>query len=137
MRRFVKMIPVTRGAAALWAWKNRHELGRWAGFAWRALTPGGESREDVVAEARLRAALARDERTRGLRTLVVRVVGATSILDGRMSSPLHDLVYSIAEGTRGVSAVECRIQDRRAMGPARTHIHTEQGSVPRRADLPG
>jgi hypothetical protein len=137
MGRIVKMIPVTRTTAVLWAWKNRHELGRWAGFAWRALTPGGESREDVVAEARLRAALARDERTRGLRTLVVRVAGATATLDGRMSPPLHDLVYSFADGTRGVLSVECRIQDRRAMGPPRAHIHTEQGSVPRRADLPG
>ncbi|HET9672304.1 MAG TPA: hypothetical protein VFQ40_05590, partial [Actinomycetota bacterium] len=66
MRRYLKLLPVTRATAALWAWRNRRELGRWAGFAWRALTPGGESREDVIAEARLRAALARDERTRGL-----------------------------------------------------------------------
>ena len=136
MRRFVRMVPVSRATAVWWAWRNRHELGRWAGFAWRALTPGGESREDVVTEARLRAALARDERTRGLPTLSVRVAGATAALEGRLSSPAHDLVYSIAERTRGIDAIECRIQDRRASGPARAHVHTERGSVPRRADLP-
>lgn len=134
--RIVKMLPVTRATAVLWAWRNRHELGRWAGFAWRALTPGGESREDVVTEARLRAALARDERTRGLPTLGVRVARATAVLEGRMASPVHDLVYSIADRTKGVESVECRIQDRRAMGPARSHVHARDGSVPRRADLP-
>ena len=136
MLRFVRMLPVTRVTAVLWAWRNRHELGRWVGFAWRALTPGGESREDVIAEARLRAALARDERTRGVPTLGVRVVGGTATLDGRMSSPLHDLVYSIAERTKGVAAVECRIQDRRSMEPARAHVHTVRTSVPSRVDAP-
>jgi hypothetical protein len=134
--RYLRIIPVTRTTAALWAWRNRRELGRWAGFALRALTPTGESREDVLTEARLRAALARDERTRGLPTLAVRVSGATAILDGRMSSPLHDLVYSIAESIRGVASIECRIQDRRALGPARPHVHAVGGSVPQRADLP-
>jgi hypothetical protein len=135
--RLLKILPVTRATAALWAWRNRRELGRWAGFAWRALTPGGESREDVLTEARLRAALARDERTRGLPTLGVRVAGGTATLEGRMPTPLHDLVTSIAQGTKGVEAVECRIQDRRALGPARPHLHTDHSAVPRRADLPG
>lgn len=136
MLRFVKMIPVTRATAALWAWRNRRELGRWAGFAWRALTPSGESREDVIAEARLRAALARDERTRGLPTLAVRVSRGVATLDGRMSSPLHDLAFSIAEGTRGVTAVECRIQDRRSLEPPRAHVHTRRAPVPGRVDVP-
>lgn len=136
MLKFVKMLPVTRVTAVLWAWRNRHELGRWAGFAWRALTPGGENREDVIAEARLRAALARDERTRGIPTLGVRVAGAAATLDGRMSSPLHDLVYSIAEGTKGVAHIECRIQDRRSLEPPRAHVHTARTSVPGRVDVP-
>ena len=135
MLRFVKMLPVTRAAAALWAWRNRRELGRWAGFAWRALTPGGESREDVITEARLRAALAGDERTRGLPTLTVRVAGGTATLGGRMSSPLHDLVLSIAEGTRGVTSIDCRIQDRRSLEPPRPHVHTTR--VPGRMDVHG
>ena len=135
MLRFVRMLPVTRVTAVLWAWRNRRELGRWAGFAWRALTPGGESREDVIAEARLRAALARDERTRGVPTLAVRVAEGTAFLDGRMSSPLHDLVASIAEGTKGVAAIECRIQDRRSMEPPRAHVHAARTPVPGRVDV--
>jgi hypothetical protein len=135
MLRFVKLLPVTRATAALWAWRNRRELGRWAGFAWRALTPSGESREDVITEARLRAALARDERTRGLPTLAVRVSQGAAVLDGRLPSALHDLVYAIADGTKGVVSIECRIQDRRALGPARAHVHTASGAVPSRVDL--
>lgn len=136
MLRYVRMLPVTRATAVLWAWRNRRELGRWAGFAWRALTPGGESREDVITEARLRATLARDERTRGLPTLAIRVAGGAAILEGRMSSPLHDLVFSLAEGTKGVASIECRIQDRRSLEPPRAHVHTTRGSVPSRVDLP-
>jgi hypothetical protein len=133
--RLLRMLPVTRATAALWAWRNRRELGRWAGFALRALTPGGESREDVLAEARLRAALARDERTRGLPTLGVRVVRGTARLEGRMTPPLHELVVSIAEGTRGLLEIACRIQDRGALGPPRTHAHGLRGSVPNRVDV--
>jgi hypothetical protein len=133
--RLLKMLPVTRATAAVWAWRNRRELGRWAGFAWRALTPGGERREDVIAEARLRAALARDERTRGLPTLGVRVVEGTARLDGRLPPPLHDLVASIAAETRGVQAVACRIQGRGALEPATVHLHGSARSVPSRVDI--
>ncbi|HET9671539.1 MAG TPA: hypothetical protein VFQ40_01665, partial [Actinomycetota bacterium] len=55
-------------------------------------------------------------------------------LDGRMSSPLHDLVSSIAEATTGVRAITCRIQDRRSLEPARPHVHTSRGAVPTRVD---
>ena len=119
-----KILPISRATAAWWAWKNRRELGRWAGFVWRAVPPSTAGRDDVLAEARLRATLAREPRTRGVPSLAVRVAGGTAILEGRLSPDLHDLVASIAEKTKGVARVECRIGDK---GPRRTpmsHPHT-------------
>jgi hypothetical protein len=132
MGRFLRLIPITRATAALWAWKNRKELGRWLGFAWRALPPSSTDRDDLLAEAKLRAALSRDERTRGLPTLAVRVADGTAILGGRLASPLHELVYAIADSTSGIRAIECRIGDRSSLGPARPHVHAT--SVPARVD---
>lgn len=126
VRRFLRLIPVTRATAALWAWRNRREVGKWLGFAWRALPPSDTHRDDLFTEAKLRAALARDERTRGLPTLAVRVEDGTAIIEGRLASELHDLVYSIAESTSGVRAIECRISDRGARGPSRPHVHTSR-----------
>jgi hypothetical protein len=129
MRRLLRLIPVTRATAALWAWRNRREVGRWLGFAWRAIPPSGNDRRDLLTEARLRAALAKDERTRGLPTLSVRVDRGTAFLDGRLAPELHDLVFSIAGSTTGVRAIECRIGDRAARGPLRPHVHTSPISV--------
>jgi hypothetical protein len=119
-----KILPVGRATAALWAWRNRRELGRWAGFVWRTVPPSAADRDDVLAEARLRAALAKDPRTRGAPSLSVRVANGTAFLEGHLSPDVHDLVASIAQKTRGVHRVECRINDR---GPRRTpmsHAHT-------------
>jgi osmotically-inducible protein OsmY len=130
MRKFLRMIPITRATAALWAWRNRREVGRWLGFAWRALPPAGNEREDLVTEARLRAALSKDERTRGLPTLSVRVDRGIATLDGRLAPQLHDLVSSIAESTKGVRSIRCRIGDRSALGPPRPHVHASHISTP-------
>ena len=135
MLRFLRVLPVTRVSVALWAWKHRRELGRWAGFAWRSLTPGGESREDVIAEARLRAALSRDERTRNVPTLIVRVADGTAFLDGRLSPGMHDLVASITEGTKGVRSIECRIVDPGTLRAAPAHVHATRAPVPSRVDV--
>jgi hypothetical protein len=124
MRKLLRLIPVTRATAALWAWRNRREVGRWLGFAWRALPPSESDREDLLTETRLRTALSKDERTRGLPTLSVRVDAGSALLDGRLAPELHDLVFSIAEATKGVRAIECRIGDRGTRGPLRPHIHT-------------
>ena len=132
MWNLLRFIPVTRAAAALWAWRNRRELGRWMAFAWRAVPPFTGDRDDLVTEAKLRAAISRDERTRGLPTLAVRVADGTAFLDGRMAAPLHDLVYSIADSTIGIGAIECRIGDRRYRGLPRAHVHTTH--VPARVD---
>lgn len=123
MARLWKMLPVGRATAGLWAWKNRRELGRWLGFAWRAVPPSTADRDDLLAEGRLRAALAKEPRTRGAPALSVRVLGGTAILEGFLPPDLHDLVASIAERTKGVSRTECRIIDK---GPRRTpmsHAH--------------
>lgn len=123
MARLWKMLPIGRATAGIWAWKNRRELGRWLGFAWRTVPPSTAGRDDVLAEARLRTALAKDPRTRGAPSLSVRVLGGTAILEGFLPPEVHDLVASIAEQTKGVSRIECRISDK---GPRRTpmsHAH--------------
>jgi len=132
MRRSLRSIPITRATAALWAWRNRREVGRWLGFVWRAVPPSGSNRWDLLAEAKLRAALAKDERTRGLPTLSVRVVDGTAFLDGRLAPEVHDLVVSIAGSTTGIRAIGCRIGDRGARGMVAPHVHTTH--VPTRTD---
>lgn len=119
-----KILPIGRATAAWWAWRNRRELGRWAGFVWRAVPPSSAAREDVLAEVRLRAALAKDPRTRGVPSLAVRVTDGTTFLEGRLSPDLHDLVASIAQKTKGVDRVECRINDKGARRTPMSHPHT-------------
>ena len=119
-----RLLPITRATAALWAWKNRRELGRWLGFVWRAIPPSAADRDDVLAEARLRAALAKDPRTRGTSSFSVRVMNGAALLDGHLSPDLHDLVASIAARTKGVHRVECRIGDKGARRRPMSHAHT-------------
>jgi hypothetical protein len=133
IRKLWQLVPITRTAAALWAWRNRRELGRWLGFAVRALPSlpdANVDRNDILTEARLRAALSRDERTRGLPTLAVHVRNGRAILDGRLAPPLHELVYSLAEDTRGVRAIDCRIEPRGSLGPPRSHVHAAAHPIP-------
>jgi hypothetical protein len=118
-----RLLPVGRATAAWWAWKNRRELGRWLGFAWRAVPPSAADRADLLAEARLRAALAKDPRTRGIPSLSVRVLARTAFLEGSLAPHLHDLVASIARGTKGVLRVECGIQDRGHRRIPVSHAH--------------
>jgi hypothetical protein len=119
-----KFLPIGRATAALWAWKNRRELGRWAGFVWRTVPPSSAVRDDVLAEARLRAALAKDPRTRGVPSLAVRVAGGTAFLEGHLSPDLHDVVASIAQKTKGVHLAECRISDKGPRRAPMSHAHT-------------
>jgi len=112
MARLWKILPIGRATAGIWAWKNRRELGRWLGFAWRAVPPSTAGRDDLLAEARLRTTLAKDPRTRGAPSLAVRVLGGTAILGAL-----------IAQRTKGIDRIECRIIDK---GPRRTpmsHAH--------------
>ena len=123
MAKLWKLLPISRAAAGIWAWKNRRELGRWVGFAWRAVPPSAAGRADVLAEARLRTALVRDPRTRGAPSLSVRVVGGTAILEGLLPPDLHDLAASIAQRTKGVHRVECKIDDKGARRTPISHAH--------------
>jgi hypothetical protein len=119
-----RLLPVGRATAGLWAWKNRRELGRWLGFVWRAIPPSTADRNDVLAEGRLRAALARHPRTRGVPSLSVRVANGTAFLEGHLPPDVHDLVFSIAQRTKGVPRVECRVSDKGARRTPMSHTHT-------------
>jgi osmotically-inducible protein OsmY len=116
-------LPIGRTAAAWWAWKNRREVGRWIGFALRAIPPTGLDGSDALAEARLRAALARDERTRGVPTLTVQVRDRVASLGGRLAPEVHDLVARLAADTKGIRRVECAIRDRGTRVVPMTHRH--------------
>jgi hypothetical protein len=124
MARLWKLLPIGRASAGIWAWNNRRELGRWLGFAWRAVPPSTAGRADVVTEARLRTALAKDPRTRGVPTLSVRVEDGTAILEGFLAPDLHDLAASIAQRTKGVRRLECRITDKGGRHAPMSHLHT-------------
>ena len=125
-----RSLPIGRATAASWAWKNRRELGRWAGFVWRAVPPSSAGRDDVLAEARLRAAFAKDRRTRGVPTLNLRVAGGTAFLQGRLAPDLHDLVASVAQQTKGVHRVECRIDDKGRRRASMSHGHAIPLAIP-------
>ena len=123
MAKLWSLFPVGRATAGIWAWKNRRELKRWLGFVWRAVPPSASARADVLAEARLRTALARDPRTRGAPSLSVRVERGTALLEGFLPPDLHDLAASIAQRTKGVHRVECRIDDKGARRTPISHAH--------------
>src|SRR5918995_1537840 len=123
LRSIARFTPVGRATAALWAWRNRRELGRWLGFAWRAVPPSAAGRQDLLTEARLRAALTKEERTRGLPSLAVRVRNGEASLSGHLSPDLHDLVYALAERATGVQRIDCRIADRGSARSAMPHVH--------------
>ena len=118
-----RLLPIGRATAGIWAWKNRRELGRWLGFAWRAAPLSTANRDDVVSEARLRTTLAKDPLTRGVRSLSVRIENGTAILEGHLPPDLHDLVASIAERTKGVRRIECRIRDKGRRRTPISHAH--------------
>jgi len=118
-----KLFPVSRLAAAWWAWRNRREVGRWLRFALRAVPPSGTDGRDLLAEARLRAAFARHARTRGAPTLTLRVHARTAFLSGTLPPDVHDLAVEIAGRTKGVLRVECAIRDRGRRRTPDTHPH--------------
>ena len=86
-------------------------VARWgdgSGFALRAVPPSAADRSDLVAEARLRAALAREPRTRGAPSLARPGHGRTAFLDGNLPPDVHDLVAAIAASHEGCSASTAR-----------------------------
>jgi osmotically-inducible protein OsmY len=114
IRRLVPVaVPLTRTGMALWAWRNRTELMDWAGFASRSVPRlQGDERGDVIVEARLRARLTNDHRTRGVEGLKVDVADGVATLSGLVTPDVHDAAVEIATGTRGVRRVRDTLRER-------------------------
>jgi osmotically-inducible protein OsmY len=106
-------VPVSRTALAWWAWRNRTQLLDWAGFATRSVPRlQGEERGDVITEARLRARLTNDARTRGAEGLRVDVSDGVATLSGVVSPEVHDAALAVATDTRGVHRVRDTLRDK-------------------------
>lgn len=111
--RLVKsVIPLGRVGVAMWAWRNRDELLRWAGFVAGAaprIVEGSSS--DVLAEARLRAKLTADSRTRAAEGLRVSVLDGAATLSGVVDPAIHDVALDLATNTAGITRVRDELQD--------------------------
>jgi len=91
---------------AMWAWHNRDELLAWAGFV-AAIAPkivDGKA-NDVVTEAKLRARLTADARTRGAAGLRVSVTDGVATLAGVVEPDVHDVALDLATSTGGINRV--------------------------------
>jgi BON domain-containing protein len=106
--KFVKRIlPISGSAIALWAWRNRDEVLEWTGFGVRAAQKliAGET-ADVGTEARIRAALNGDKRTRHAPGLRLEVRDGVAYFDGVVDEGVHDVAVAIAKRTTGVERVD-------------------------------
>jgi osmotically-inducible protein OsmY len=101
------LLPMSRAGMALWAWQNRDHVRNWAGFGARAVRQVGQgNRADTLAEARLRATLTTDRRTRpAAPRLAVEVQHGVAILRGRVPADVADAALDIAEETPGVQRI--------------------------------
>jgi len=102
-----KILPISGSALALWAWRNRDEVLEWAGFGVRAtqkLVAGDTA--DVRTEARLRAALNSDKRTRHAPGLRIEVRDGVAYMSGVVDEDVRDVALKIAKRTSGVERVE-------------------------------
>lgn len=99
-------LPLSRVGMAMWAWNNRDELVKWGAFAVGA--PGrlaeGES-GDLLVEAKLRAKLTADSRTRGADGLRVSVANGVATLSGKVEPDVRDAALAIATAVGGVDRV--------------------------------
>jgi hypothetical protein len=107
LRRLLKTaVPVSRVGMAMWAWHNRDELLAWAGFV-ASVAPkivDGKA-DDVLAEAKLRARLTADARTRGAAGLRVSVKDGVATLEGVVDPAVHDVALDLATSTGGIARV--------------------------------
>jgi osmotically-inducible protein OsmY len=115
LRRLIKTaVPVSRVGAAMFLWRNRDEVAKWAGFVGGAvpkLADGNVS--DVVAEARLRARLTADSRTRGADGLRVSVRDGVATLSGVVDPAVHDVALGLATSSSGIVKVRDDLQHAR------------------------
>ena len=107
IRRLVKsVVPVSRVGVAMWAWHNRDEILGWAGFVATAAPKLVEGKAtDVLTEAKLRARLTADSRTRGADGLRVSVVDGVATLAGVVDPAVHDVALDLATSTSGIRRV--------------------------------
>jgi osmotically-inducible protein OsmY len=110
---------LSRLALAGWAWRNRDEVTKWARFGADAVTRVGSGEtDDVKTEARVRAALSRDPRTRNARGLEVKVHDGVAHLEGTVPAHVADAAREIVERT-GVRRVRDGLRHERRRGRAR------------------
>jgi osmotically-inducible protein OsmY len=102
-----KLLPISGSALALWAWRNRDEVIEWAGFGVRAGQKliAGET-TDVSTEARLRAALNSDKRTRHAPGLRIEVRDGVAYLGGVVDEDVRDVTLALAKRTSGIARVD-------------------------------
>jgi osmotically-inducible protein OsmY len=104
-----RVIPLSTTAIALFAWQHRDELVDWSAFGVRALAGlAGGRHEDVVAEARLRARLNTDKRTRDSSGVSIVVRDGVARLTGVVDQETRVLALAFARRTPGVARVDDR-----------------------------
>lgn len=104
-------LPISRVGMAMFLWRNHDEIFKWAGFVGNAvprLVEGNTS--DVLVEARLRARLTADSRTRGADGLRVSVLDGVATLSGVVDAGVHDVALDLASSTSGVTRVRDDLQ---------------------------
>lgn len=114
MRRLIRTVfPISRVGMALWAWQHRSEIGEWTAFAYRSgkgLIANDVDADDVKAEARLRAGLARRRETRDL-AIDLQVVDGVLTMTGRLTPEAHAAVQDVVQRTKGIRRVVDRIDN--------------------------
>jgi osmotically-inducible protein OsmY len=102
-----RILPISGSALALWAWRNRDEMAEWAGFGVRATQKlvAGET-SDVRTEARLRASLNGDKRTRHAPGLRIEVRDGVAHLSGVVDEDVREVAVKIAKRTSGIERVD-------------------------------
>ncbi len=102
-----RVVPLSATAMALFAWQHRDELVDWSAFGVRAVASiAGGRHEDVVAEARLRAKLNTDKRTRDLAGVSIVVRDGTARLSGIVNDETRVLALAFARRTPGITFVD-------------------------------
>jgi hypothetical protein len=104
-------MPFSRIGAAMFVWRNRDEVLKWAGFVVNGVPKIVEGHHaDVLAEGRLRARLTADGRTRGADGLRVSVRDGVATLSGVVDPQVHDVALDLASSTSGITRVRDDLQ---------------------------
>ncbi|MBW8827106.1 MAG: BON domain-containing protein [Acidobacteria bacterium] len=110
-----KVLPISRVAITMWAWRHRHEIGGWLGYAARSAPKvvAGDT-ADVLLEGRVRARLTADRRTRNLDGARIEVNDGVVTLRGMVPAEAHDAAVAIATNTGGARSVLDEMTEPRA-----------------------